>query len=81
MVFCWVLTRVAPGGDFPTRSVADTERRLKLLLRVTFITTITMHASHRHTGLQLPCRQKQDWRGCGHPPSHASLNNNVSIEN
>lgn len=26
MVFCWVLVRVAPGSDFPTRSVVDTEK-------------------------------------------------------
>lgn len=53
MVFCWVLAGVAPGSDFPTRSVADTERGVQLLLRVTFITTINMHATHRHAGLQL----------------------------
>lgn len=31
---------------------------LQLLLRVTFITTINMHATHRHAGLQLMFAQK-----------------------
>lgn len=26
MVFCWVLVRVTPGSDFPTRSIVDTEK-------------------------------------------------------
>lgn len=83
MVFCWVLARVAPGSHFPMRSVADTERGLQLLPRVTFITTINMHATHRQAGLQLmPApKKKQARRGCGQPGWHGSLKNNVSSEN